>query len=270
VHDLVLAPGAVLPDNGALAVFAFVGGVALIRALRHGRAREERRVVVTLLLACAVAICIGWVLSFMTPEWTGRYFAALLGPLLVVAARGLVRADRLVAAAALVFILFLWVGAPQKDSKENARQVAAGLRGTLHPGELVISGQPEQVPVLRYYLGPRLRYANTLGPVPDPQIFDWRDAVSRLRAADPKRLLDAELRTVRPGEQFVLVTPVFRDYRAWRAKWTKLVWLRASAWRGLLAADPRVRLVRHVWTDEIARKVNYFKPLQAFVYERLR
>jgi hypothetical protein len=63
---------------------------------------------------------------------------------------------------------------------------------------------------------------------------------------------------------------VFRDYRAWRAKWTRLVWRRSLQWSALLERDPRLVLVRHVSTDEIAIRRNYFKPLQAFVYRRQR
>ena len=67
-----------------------------------------------------------------------------------------------------------------------------------------------------------------------------------------------------------MFTPVFRDYRAWKSKWTKLVWETSEQWTGLLAGDPRVRLVRQVTTDEVAVQENYFKLLQAFVYRRVR
>ncbi len=86
-----------------------------------------------------------------------------------------------------------------RNEKENAKQIAAQLAPYLQPGELVVSTHPEQVPVLRYYLGGGLRWATTLGPVADPQVFDWRDAVSRLRAAQPRATLDplARLRAAR-------------------------------------------------------------------------
>jgi hypothetical protein len=124
------------------------------------------------------------------------------------------------------------------------------------------------VPLLRHYLGSGPRFATSLGPVPDPQLFDWRDAVERLRAARPRPTLDALLTTVPRGGRFVVIAPVFRDYRAWRAQWTRLVWKRSLQWTALLRRDPRVQLVRHVSTDEIALHRNYFKPLQAFVYRR--
>jgi mannosyltransferase len=269
VRGLILAPGAVLPDNGALVAFALIGGAALWAALRRDRHGDERRIVLTLSVASGAAMLIAWVLSFVTPEWTGRYFAALVAPLVLVGARGIVRAERL-GLVALALILFLWLSNAQKDNKENARAVAAALAPTLQPGELIISSQPEQVPVFRYYLGPGLRFATTIGPVPDPGIFDWRDAVTRLRAARPAPTLAALVRTVPVGSRFVYVTPVFRSYSAWDAKWTKLVWQRSGSWRTLLTDDPNVRLVRHVWTNEIAVRENYFKLMQAFVYERVR
>jgi mannosyltransferase len=133
----------------------------------------------------------------------------------------------------------------------------------------VISTHPEQAPVLRYYLGPGFRWADTLGPVKDPQVFDWRDAVTRLEHTRARPTLDGLIATVPQGKTFVVITPVFRDYRAWRAKWTKLVWQKSEAWTWLLQHDPRLKLVAHVATVEIAVHKNYFKPLQAFVYRRV-
>jgi hypothetical protein len=140
----------------------------------------------------------------------------------------------------------------------------------VHPGELVVSTHPEQVPVLRYYLGGGLRWSSTIGPVSDARIFDWRDAVDRLRAAGTKERVDATVESVRPGSEFIVVAPVFRDYRAWKATWTRLVWQKSTAYTDLLGSDHRVRLVLRVATDEIAAKHNYFKPLQVLVYRRLR
>src|SRR5205823_942945 len=97
---------------------------------------------------------------------------------------------------ALVAVVFLWAGFHVKNDKENARQVAAALAPSLRPGELVIATHPEQVPVLRYYLGGGLRWATTLGPVTDPRIMDWRDAVDRLRRTRARPTLDNLLATV--------------------------------------------------------------------------
>jgi len=267
LHDLVLAPGQVLSGDGPFMAFALAGGTGLAALLRR-RTDEQRSVVLALGLGAGTSILLAWISSQISPAWTGRYFAVVLGTLVLLGARGLVAAGRF-GLIALVAIIFIWGGYSAHPDKENARQIAAVLTPQVRPGELVISTHPEQVPVLRYYFGPGLRWATTLGPVRDDQVFDWVDAVPRLRATQPQRTLDSLLRTVRPGHEFIVVTPVFRDYRAWDAKWTKLVWQKATVWMHLLQTDPRLQLVQHVSTNEIALHLNYFKPLQAFVYRRL-
>jgi mannosyltransferase len=267
-HDLVLAPGAVLSGDAPFMAFVLVGGVGLAAVVRR-RHDRERMLVLSLSTIVGVTVLAAWLESQISPAWTTRYFAVVLGPLLLVGARGLFRAQRL-GMFALVAIVFLWFGFQVKDNKENANKLAAVLTPYVHPGTLVISTHPEEVPVLRYYMGSGLRWANTLGPVPDDRIFDWRDAVSRLRATPPRQTLDNLIATVPKGQDFIVFTPVFRDYRAWTSRWTKLVWEKSEDWTGILATDPQVRLVRQVTTDEVAVKENYFKLMQAFVYRRVR
>jgi hypothetical protein len=267
-HDLVLAPGAVLSGDAPFMAFVLAGGIGLASVMRrHGD--PERRVVLAFALMVTVAVVLAWLVAQVSPAWTTRYFAIVVGPLLLLGARGLIHARRL-GLFALVAVIFLWTGYALHDDKSNAKQVASRLARSLHPGELVVSTHPEQVPVLRHYFGPGYRWATTLGPVPDAQVFDWRDAVDRLQDADPRTTLDSLLATVRPGGEFVVVTPVFRDYRAWRSKWTRLVWQKSILWTDYLKTDPRLGIVRHVSSDEIAQEINYFKPLQAFVFLRVR
>jgi len=263
-RDLVLAPGAVLGGDAVLVAVVLAAAAALARRL----AGEERTIALALATVAGVTVLTAWISSQISPAWTTRYFAVAFGPIVLVAARAFVRAERL-GLVALIAVVFLWAGYSVRDDKENARQITAALAPSMRPGELVVSTHPEQVPVLRYYLGGGLRWATTLGPVADPGIFDWRDAVDRLRAASMRREVDRTIAAVRPGGTFVVVAPVFRDYRAWKATWTRLVWQRSLAFTGILERDPRVRLVRHVTTNEIARKRNYFKPLQAFLYRRV-
>ena len=267
-HDLVLAPGAVLSGDAPLMAFALAGGVGLAAVVRR-RHDRERMLVLSLTAIVGATVCAAWIESQVSPAWATRYFAVVLGPLLLVGSRALFRAQRL-GAFALVAIVFLWFGFQLKDNKENVNRLAIALTPYVHPGTLVISTHPEQVPVLRYYLGPGLRWANTLGPVPDSRIFDWVDAVSRLRATPPRRTLDRLLATVPRGQDFIVFTPVFRDYRSWKSPWTKLVWKTSERWSALLASDPRVHLLRQVTTDEVAVQENYFKLMQAFVYRRVR
>jgi mannosyltransferase len=265
-HSLLLAPGAALSGDTAFIAFVLAACAGLVTYVRRERS-EERTIVAALALIVGVTVAVAWISSQISPAWTSRYFAVIVGPMLLLAARAVVRGRR-VGLVAFVIVLFLWVGYSVKEDKEDARQVTARLARSLHPGELVVSTHPEQVPVLRYYLGPEFHYATTIGAVPDSRIFDWRDAVDRLRASSMRLRVDAAVAATPHGAEFVVISPVFRDYRAWNAKWTRLVWKRSSAYTGLLQRDPRVVLVRHVVIDEVAAKHNYFKPIQAFVYRR--
>jgi mannosyltransferase len=268
LQSLLMSVGGVIGGDASYLALGLVGGAALVQVVKTTRS-EERRIVLALATMAGVTIVAAFVSSQISPAWTTRYFAVLFGPIALLAAQGVVRAQRL-GFATLVAVVFLWVGYTVHNDKENARGITAGVKPYLTPGELIISTHPEQTPVLRYYLGAGYRWATTLGPTPDPHIFDWRDAVSRLRATEARPTLDGLLATVPRGKEFVVIAPVFRDYRAWRAKWTKLVWRKATAWNWILAHDPRFVVVAHVVSDEIALKENYFKPLQAFVYRRLR
>jgi mannosyltransferase len=262
LRDLLAAPGAVLGGDAPFCVLLLTATTVTWR-------RRGDRAAPALAVLVAVTVAAAWISSQVSPAWTTRYFAVILGPVLLLAGAAIVGARRL-GIAALVILLFLWWGFETRDDKENARQIASALVPVLHPRELIVSTHPEQVPVLRYYLGGGLRWMTMMGPVTDPGVFDWRDAVARLQSRSTAEEVDSAVASVRPGSQFVVVSPVFRDYRAWKAKWTRLVWQTSTSFTTHLAADPRVRLVRHVQTNEIALHRNYFKPLQAFVYERLR
>jgi len=260
LHALLLAPGAVLAGDGPLVAFALAGAI--------GVATLRRRDVVYALASIVVAtVTVAWVLSQLSPAWATRYFAVVLGPVFVLCGAGVARAGRL-GVIALVLVLVFWTNNAPKADKSDVREVAARLAPSLRPGDLVISTHPEQTPLVRYYLGGGLRYANPLGPMPDPQLFDWRDAVDRLTAARPRRTLEPVLASVPPGGRVAVVAPIFRDYRAWRAEWTKLVYRRSLQWQRLIAADPRFRHTRHVVANEIELEKRFFKPVQADVYVR--
>jgi hypothetical protein len=260
LHELFTAAGAVLGGDTPFVAFVVAAAAGLV--VTAGRLERSLAVLV------GATVFLAWVTSQISPAWTTRYFSVVFGAVVLLAGAAVSRGGR-VGIVAFIAVLFLWWGFNVHDEKENARQIASQVAPLMHPGELVVSTHPEQVPVLRYYLGTGFRFATTLGPVPDPQVFDWRDAVARLRAARPRATLEPLLKTVPRGGEFVVVAPVFRDYRAWKAKWTRLVWRRSQQWTVLLQSDPRFSLQHHFVTDEIAVKHNYFKPLQAFVYRRV-
>ena len=262
VHALLLAPGA------AFAVDAVFGVLAMAAAFGLSRRRGDA-VAVALLAVGGTTIFAAWTESQISSSWTTRYFAVLLGPLLLTAAAGLVRAGR-AGVAALAFAVFMWVGYPLHDDKSNARAISRGAAHYLAAGDLVLATHPEQIPVLRYYLGPRFRYATQLGPVADARVMDWRDALARIRAVTVARDLAPLLASIPPGRHLVVVSPLFRDYRAWQAPWTREVYLTSRVWMRTIAADPRFRQVATLSTDEILLERNFWKPLQAVVYVRRR
>ena len=268
------APWAKRPSITALLWGAgdVIGGVTplALLALVAASIRWRGAQLVERALAWLVGVTIvgAWLSSQVSPAWTTRYFSVILGPMVLLAAVVLVRGRRLGLVAGVI-LLVLVLGYHPKNDKENARQLAASL-GRLQPGELVVSTHPEQVAVLRYYIGPGHRWRTTLGPTPDAQVFDWRDAVSRLRAQRMRNQVARTVAEVRPGKEFVVVSPVFRDYHAWNARWTKLVWQKSVAYTAALQADRNIVLVRHVTTNELLVHRNFFKLLQADVYRRLR
>jgi hypothetical protein len=116
------------------------------------------------------------------------------------------------------------------------------VRDQLEPGDLVVAVHPEQGPLMHLYLPPGLRWANAMGPVSDPRVMDWRDALDRLKAAKPKATADGLIRTLKPDQRLLLVEPIIRGAQ-WGAPWTKLVRTRAGQWQRLLDRDTRISRV---------------------------
>jgi hypothetical protein len=258
----MLAPGSVFTGDVTFGVLALAAAVGLAR-------RRREAAPMALLMVTGVTIVVAWAESQVSPSWTSRYFAVVLGPLLLVVGAGLTRAGKL-GVAALALAIFMWTGYTLHDDKSNVRAIARGVTPYLQPGDLVLSTHPEQVPVLRYYLGPGERYATQLGLVTDPRIMDWRDALKRIKAVTVQRNLEPVLASVKRGQHLVVVSPVFRDYRAWQAHWTREVYNTSQLWMRAIAADPRFQEVTSVTSDEIRLELNYWKPLQAVVYVRRR
>jgi hypothetical protein len=107
----------------------------------------------------------------------------------------------------------------------------------------VFSTQPEQVPVLRFYLPPGLRYVTPLGPVPDPRVMDWRDAMTRLDRPSAETMFARVLAGLRPGERLLLVQPRFSSPSA---PWTRRIRQLSRRTARDRVGDHEVRLVRKV------------------------
>jgi hypothetical protein len=221
--------------------FGLITGSGLAGLMVGPRLRGPKaRAVLALLTMGAVALALAWATSQVSPAWATRYLSVLLGPLLLLGAGGLSRAGTL-GVVAVVVLAILWAH-PRTHAlkaKSNAHTASVLVRDRLEPGDLVVSVHPEEGPLMHLYLPPGLRWANAMGPVSDPRVMDWRDALDRLKAAKPKATADGLIRTLKPNQRLLLVEPIIRG-AAWGAPWTKLVRTRAGQWQHLLDRDKRL------------------------------
>ena len=147
---------------------------------------------------------IAWTLSQASPAWANRYLAVALPPFLLLAAGGLAHARRL-GLVGLVLVVIMWAQDAAPVEKSNVRAVANAIAPSLAPGDLVISTQPETIPVLHYYLPDGLRYATLTGGLTELGVWDWRDGVERLEATSPERDLEPLIDALPAGARVVLV-----------------------------------------------------------------
>jgi hypothetical protein len=191
------------------------------------------------LIALPIAVLgLAWISSQVTPAWASRYFAPVLGAILLLIAWGCARA-RLVGlvaiALSIVFLADASTFSPQY--KSDMRDVAGEIGPLLHKGDLVVVGQPEQTTLAWYYLPGGLRYANTTGTVADPTYMNWVNALSRLQHANPQATLGPLVASLKPGQQLLYVRPLTEGAQNWQAPWTQLVRRRSAQWGAILTSD---------------------------------
>ena len=226
-------------------VIGLIAGAGLLGLRMDTGGRPRARAALALAITALTGIALAWLTSQASPAWSSRYFAVFIGPGLLLAGAGMVRFGK-VGLVALAVILVLWFDPKERQirGKSDAYRVAQTLRdqNLVHAGDLIVSVHPEYGPTMRYYLGPRLRYADAMGKVEDNRVFDWRDALDRLNDAGPRRTLDTLAPLVRPGQHLVLIEPIIRTGR-WGAPWTALVRRRAPQWERAVDHDPRFQRV---------------------------
>ena len=233
-----LLGGIAVPLGGpAAAGLLLLAAAAVVRA-----AAAARPALVTLVVLFAVPLAAGWLVATQVPGWSTRYLAVAAGPLVLLAGVGVARAPVL-GVVALAAAVAPWSLPADPKPKSNVSALAAAVAPRLGPGDLVVSTQPEQVAVLAHYLPPGLSYATPLGPVADPGVMDWRDALPRLELARPERALAPLVMRLPPGARLLLVSPDADGPGNWRTSWTGAVVRRTAEWESALAADPRLRRV---------------------------
>jgi hypothetical protein len=240
LEDLFGVPARLLgsvPQVGIL-LAAGAGGLKLLDRSAGGLGPRGRAMAVLLVL-WPTTVLIAWLVSQASPAWASRYLAVAVPPLLLLVAGGMAHAGRL-GLVAVLLVAIIWAGDSAPSQKSNVRDISEAVAPSLHPGDLIVATQPEQIPVLHYYLPPGMRYATLWGPVDDVGVTDWRDGVRRLRGTTPQRDLAPLVNRLPSGSRVVLIEPIVTDIGRWLAPWTELVRVRSTEWRQFLSNDPRL------------------------------
>ena len=226
----------------ALLIASIIGLAPLFG--KAARRTREATAMWTLIALPAATLAFAWAASQITPAWVSRYFAPILASIILLAAFGCSRARIVGIVAIAVSVVFLYNPASYTPQyKSDVRDLGGEMGPRMHVGDLVISAQPEQVPLTWYYLPSGLRYANTLGPVPDPRYMNWVDALKRLQHANPTATLAPLIASLRPGQQVLFVRPLTEGAQSWEAPWTQLVRRRSAQWGALLSGNPTLKPV---------------------------
>jgi hypothetical protein len=265
-HSLRIAASMTV-DGDRMAVAILLGaGVGIAAMLARDRPRLERNATIAGLVLFFGTLLWAFIGSQISPAWAYRYFAAFVGPLLLMAGVGLSRAGKL-GLVATALILAFWIPFGSIAHKSIDRHVMWTAAPYLKAGDLVVVTHPEQVPVINYYAPKGLNYANEMGPVKDPRVMDWIDAMDRLKAATPQKNLDPLLAKLGPGQHVMLLRPVVGGTSGWGAPWTSLVRQRSADWARALLHDPRFKLTKrlpHLSADYTP------KGLRALIFTRVR
>ena len=235
--ELVGGFSAVLAGQGSLVAVVLAGGVGVVRVIEGERSPVRTAVIAIVVIAVATLLA-GWLFSQFTPAWASRYLGVLVGPIILAVAAGFSRAGRL-GLVALALVVVFWGGFWPADEKSNVAKLERLFGDRIRPGDVILSTQPEQVPVIAYYFGYEHEYASPLGPVPEPRVMDWRDALPRLQRSTVGKTLNPLLDSLPTGKSLLLVRPVTDNDASWNAPWTSLVRTRSSVWARRVARDPR-------------------------------
>ncbi len=220
-------------------------GLAAVLAARGTGTRpvqRDRTAIYTALSIGVATLAIAWLFSQVTPAWTTRYLGVALGPIFLLASFGLSRAGNL-GLVALVIILGIWA-VPKTaglENKSNVSDLAAAANPKLKKGDLVVTLQPEQQPLVNYNLKPGLLNATQLGVPATEGVMDWRDSQERLENATPAKNLRPLTDRLPVGSHVLLVHPVTSSINDWDAPWTRLVRRRAAQWGQAMELDKRFR-----------------------------
>jgi hypothetical protein len=230
-----------LLGGGTVTVALLLAAGSGLAAILANRTKDRERTAVYTAVAVGVAtLAIAWLFSQISPAWTTRYLGVALGPIFLLGSLGLARAGNL-GLVALVIILGIWAipKTANLQNKSNISDLASAIDDRLGPGDLVVTLQPEQHPLVNYHLPPGPQQATEIGPVETKGVMDWRDAKEKLEAATPEKDLRPLLDRLPRSQRVLLVHPVTSSIEDWDAPWTQLVRRRSAQWGQALELDRR-------------------------------
>lgn len=205
----------------------------------------------TLIALPTATLAVAWLESQINPAFVARYFAPVIGALLLGIAWGCARAKLPGLVAIVVAIAFLANPATYAPHyKSNMGTVAAEMTPLMHQGDNVIVGQPEETPLAWYYLPGGLSFYNTAssGRLRDPSYMDWVNAVPRLTNTSPQATLGAIVARMHQGQQLLFIRPLTEGAQNWQAPWTSLVRRRSAQWGAALTQDVSKGILKPVAT----------------------
>ena len=241
LDSLLGVPGNLLGRIPQIVLLICAGTGLLVLWQRREELGPKARAAAVLAILGVLTVVLAWVMSQVSPAWANRYFAIALPPFILLAAGGLAHAGRL-GLVGLLLVVVMWAQDAAPVEKSNVRAVANDIGPSLQPGDLVISTQPETVPVLHYYLPKGLKYATLTGPLTDVGVWDWRDGVTRLNATTPEKDLKPLIDALPVGRRVALVEPITWALNRWNAPWTKLVRIRSKEWSQYLSDFPNLKV----------------------------
>ncbi|HWF52978.1 MAG TPA: glycosyltransferase family 39 protein [Solirubrobacteraceae bacterium] len=228
-----------LGGDRVTAALTIATAIGIAPLFTRGRRRSDDAKSLWVLIAIPfLTLLLAWIASQITPAWVARYFAPTVGPIMLLAALGLARSGIVGAVALILSIIFLANPASYTPTyKSDMRDVSGEMTPLLHKGDIVVTGQPEQIALMWYYLPGDLRYASTIGPVKDPSYMNWVNALHRLRDANPATTLDPLVASLQPGQRLLFVRPLTEGASSWQASWTELIRDRSAQWGEILQTD---------------------------------
>ena len=209
-------------------------GIAPLLLPRQRRSREWTAAW-TLLALIVFTLAVAWLESQINPAFVVRYFAPIIGSLLLLIAWGCARAKLVGLVAVALAVAFLAnPSSYTPKNKSNLQTIAAQVTPLLRTGDEVVVAQPEETPLAWYYLPSGLQFANTAGIVSDPTYMNWVKALKRLTDTDPRATLTTLVDRLAPGHDLLYIRPLTEGAQNWKAPWTMMVRRRAAQWGALL------------------------------------